>query len=81
MCPGVSITWVILTAHSSNDGSRGKTFTMPPTGTADIYLNYNYLESDNDTQIRSTTDHEMGHALGLDHLTRAVLLNNMRNRD
>lgn len=72
-----------LTIHdyNSNDGFRGKTFTMPPTGTADVYLNYNYLQSDNDTRRRSTTGHEIGHALGLDHPTGAVLMNDTRNRD
>lgn len=72
---------LMINDYASNDGFRGKTFTMPPTGTAEVYINYNYLQSDDDTRRRSTIDHEMGHALGLDHPTGEVLMNGTRNRD
>lgn len=66
--------------YSSADGYNGKTF-VDNTKPDDIYLNWYYLSSANDTQRRSTTGHEIGHALGLDHTANPALMNNVRDRN
>jgi len=71
---------VTIIDYSSEDGYNGKAF-VDNTKPDDIYLNWWYLSAANDTQRRSTTGHELGHALGLDRTANAAIMNNVRDRN
>lgn len=70
---------MIIQDYVSKDGFNGKTF-IDNTKPEDVYLNWQYLSAEDNIKRRSTSGHEIGHALGLDHTANAALLNDKRDR-
>jgi Matrixin len=70
---------IIIQDYSSTDGYNGKTL-VDNTKPDEINLNWRYLSADDDTKRRSTSGHELGHALGLDHTANTALMNDKRDR-
>lgn len=73
--------------YSTNDGLDGYADGEPSlfTGTiqsAEIYLNWYYLQDESGNYRRGTAGHEIGHTLGLAHtVVTLALMNTNRNRE